>query len=578
MPRTPTTAITFGAGVALLLTLACTPAKDATKSLEPKPVRVLVPGSEFHGVHGITVRDDGQLFVGSVVGAATYQVDADSGKVSMFLPPPSGMADDLEFSPDGTQLAWTSFLLGKVHARTRAADGSEGEIKVLASGLPGANSIAYRADGRLFFTQVFAGDALWEADPNGIEPPRLIGENLGGLNGFDFGADGKLYGPLWFDHRVVSVDVDSGKVTTVADDFGTPAAVNFDSKGRLFVVDTERGEVVRLDLATRGKGGMASKTLVATVDPSIDNLAFSADDRLFITNMAHNAIYEIDPETGSSRTVVEGRLAMPAGLGLWRDGDRETLYLADTFAYRTVDTASGDVDDVILMHAKPGALEYPLSASVNDAHVLLTSWTSGTVQVLDRASGESIELMHGFNAPVAALELADGRIVVAEAGSSSLVLARALAGEQAVSSGDPAPRTTVIAELGLPVDMTHVRGQATKIYLTEAMAGVVSKIDIDTMERTVVVSDLAMPEGLDVLPDGRLVIAEVGLRRLIAVDPVSGEREVLATDLPIGLAGPEGTPPSFVPTGVAVGQSDVFVTSDINNSILAVALPARNHD
>ena len=166
---------------------------------DPKPPswsepEILVPGSAFHGVHGLTFDADDRLLAGSVVGQAIYLVDTETGAVETFEPAPLGMADDLEYSEDGT-LVWTSFLLGKTHSRSPG-----GEIVELASGLPGANSLAFRPDGRLFMTQVFAGDALWELGLDGREP-RLVAEGLGGLNGFDFGSDGGLYGPLWSNFR-----------------------------------------------------------------------------------------------------------------------------------------------------------------------------------------------------------------------------------------------------------------------------------------------------------------------------------------------------------------------------------------
>lgn len=70
---------------------------------------------------------------------------------------------------------------------------------------------------------------------------------MGGLNGFEFGPDDKLYGPLWFKGQVAKVDVDNAELTVVADGFKVPAAVNFDSKGNLWVVDTALGQLVRVD-------------------------------------------------------------------------------------------------------------------------------------------------------------------------------------------------------------------------------------------------------------------------------------------------------------------------------------------
>ena len=159
-------------------------------------------------------------------GAALYEVDRNSGTAKIAIPSREGMADDIAFAPDGT-MAWTGFLTGDLYSRK-----GDGPIKKLASGLPGINSLAYRKDGRLYATQVFLGDALYEIDVEGVKPPRMITEKMGGLNGFEFGPDDKLYGPLWFKGQVAKVDVDKAELTVVADGFKIPAAVNFRFQGQ----------------------------------------------------------------------------------------------------------------------------------------------------------------------------------------------------------------------------------------------------------------------------------------------------------------------------------------------------------
>ncbi|MBW2093109.1 MAG: hypothetical protein JRI34_13425, partial [Deltaproteobacteria bacterium] len=144
-------------------------------------IQILIPGSHFHGIHGITFDSQDNLYVGSVVGASIYKVDANTGKVNVFIGPPDGMADDLEFGPDG-RIYYTSFLQGKLHCKS-----ADGKVTVLAEGLPGINSLAFNKEGRLFATQVFAGDALYEIDLTGGKKTRKIAGPLGGLNGFDFG-------------------------------------------------------------------------------------------------------------------------------------------------------------------------------------------------------------------------------------------------------------------------------------------------------------------------------------------------------------------------------------------------------
>jgi hypothetical protein len=97
-------------------------------------VTKLVPGSAFHGVHGLGIDKAGRLFAGSVAGAALYEVDRASGTAKIAIPTPEGMADDIAFAPDGT-MAWTGFLTGDLYSRK-----GDGPIKKLASGLPGINS------------------------------------------------------------------------------------------------------------------------------------------------------------------------------------------------------------------------------------------------------------------------------------------------------------------------------------------------------------------------------------------------------------------------------------------------------
>src|SRR3954452_10406696 len=219
----------------------------ALASAQTYEVTKLVPGSAFHGVHGLGIDKSGRLFAGSVAGAAIYKVDRTKITAKIVVISPEGMADDIAFAPDGT-MAWTAFLMGDLYARK-----GDGPVKKLASGLPGINSLAYRKDGRLYATQVFLGDALYEIDPEGVKPARKIMENMGGLNGFEFGPDDKLYGPLWFKGQVAKVDVDKAELSVVADGFKVPAAVNFDSKGNLWVVDTAMGQLVRVDPATGAK-------------------------------------------------------------------------------------------------------------------------------------------------------------------------------------------------------------------------------------------------------------------------------------------------------------------------------------
>ena len=507
----------------------------------------LVPGSAFHGVHGLGIDKAGHLFADSVAGAALYEVDRTNGTAKIAIPSPEGMADDIAFAPDGT-MAWTGFLTGDLYSRK-----GDGPIKKLASGLPGINSLAYRKDGRLYATQVFLGDALYEIDVEGVKPPRMIMEKMGGLNGFEFGPDDRLYGPLWFKGQVAKVDVDKAELTVVADGFKIPAAVNFDSKGNLWVVDTALGQLVRVDPKT------GAKKMVAQLKPSLDNLAIDDKDRIFVSNMADNGIQEVDAETGAAKQVISGKLAVPGGIGVVSDGTKDTISVADVFAYRTVDGATGEVSEPARMHAAGVTLEYPMSATARGDEVILSSWFTGTVQVIDRKTGATREMMHDFKAPHDAIRLADGSILVNELGSKSLIRAGGEHGKD---------RNVLIGGLEGPVGL--VGGPKGDVYVTEAFAGQLSRV-ASNGEKTVIAKDLKMPEGIAMAPDGKLIMAEVGAKRLVEIDPQTGKLTEIAGNLPIGLPAAPGGLPTNIPTGVGVGASGtIYFSSDIENAIYRV--------
>ena len=210
-------------------------------------IQPLMPKTEVNGFNGLAFDSQGNLYGGVVQGSTTYKIDKETGEISTFILPPEGGADDLVFEPGG-RVFWTAFFLGKVFAR-----GADGKIVTLAEGLPGANAIARSKDGRVFFTQVFMGDALWELDLSGQKKNRKIAEKLGGLNAFQVHTDGFIYGPRWFKGDVVKINIETGEVTTVADGFQIPAAVKFDSKGNLYVIDNKAGELIRVDIKTGKK-------------------------------------------------------------------------------------------------------------------------------------------------------------------------------------------------------------------------------------------------------------------------------------------------------------------------------------
>jgi sugar lactone lactonase YvrE len=520
----------------------------------------LVPGSWFHGVHGLAFNKDDQLFAGSVIGQAIYRVQVDSGEVDRFIEPPTGMADDIAFAEDGT-MAWTAFLLGKVYIRK-----GNKTIEV-ANGLNGPNSLAFSKDGRLYVSEVFLGDALYEIDVKNVDKPdfksiprndlRRIADKLGGLNGFEISKnDGFLYGPLWFKGQAVKINLENGAVEVIASGFKIPAAANLDPQNpdNLYVVDTATGGIWSVSLTSK------AKKLVASLKSGLDNLAFDSRGRLFVSSMTDNGIYLVDKVTGASKTIVEGKLAIPSDIAVVTESGKEIVHVADVFSYRTVDGQNGTVNDVLRVHGDTHS--YPIGLSVGPKHVLLSSWFSMTVEKVDRKTGKLVATLSEFSAPVDALEANDGTLYVAELGSGNLVKV----------SPDGKTRTTVVKELRAPVALAQ--GPGNLIYVTEIAGGAVTQIDVATGARKVVADNLAGPEGIDVGPDGKLYVAEVGQKRVVAIDPATGTKTVIASNLDIGLAPYPGGPPALVPTGVAVAKSGtIYVSSDVRNAMYKLTPP-----
>ncbi len=319
-------------GLVVLVLAASLAQAIAAQGLLPSRVRVLVRGARIHGANGIMFGSDDRLHIASLFGREIVVMDPKTGKIIERLGPDVGVEgpDDLTFGPDGS-LYWTSLLTGEV-GRLSPAGVKTGQFVA-----PGVNPITFSDDGRLFVALCFLGDALYELDPDFGDQPRLIAENLGFLNGMDWGPDGYLYGPIFTQGRVVRINVDADPATieTVADGFGVPAAVKFDSRGRLHVVDQLAGEVLRVDTET------GDKEVIATIMPGLDNLAFDSQDRLFVSHAQDGSIFEVLPG-GTTPTVSKGGMIAPGGVAvLPRPHGGESVFVADLWSLREFNGRTG---------------------------------------------------------------------------------------------------------------------------------------------------------------------------------------------------------------------------------------------
>ncbi|MSO96866.1 MAG: hypothetical protein EXR11_01415 [Rhodospirillaceae bacterium] len=252
--------------------LGCCGILSTVEAAERWTLTTLVPGTPMHGINGLAWGPDGKLYGGSVMGQSVYRIDPKTGAVDTVVPGPDGEADDVALAADGT-LAWTAILAGEVRLKRPA-----GPVLVIAKNLKSPNPLVFDKSGRLFAGEIGPDSKLYELDVAGQKPPRLIVGGLDNLNSFEFGKDGRLYGPFWRSGILVAIDVSTGIVTKLAEGLGTPAAVNFDSKGRLISGDWNTGEVRRTDPVT-GKS-----EIITTLLPPLDNLAVGKDDMIYVSD------------------------------------------------------------------------------------------------------------------------------------------------------------------------------------------------------------------------------------------------------------------------------------------------------
>ena len=536
-----------GFGVALLAGCA---AQDPPETA-PWTVTVLAQGSPLHATNGMYFGPDGRLYVVSASSATVAAVDKESGEVLERWGPELGVRgpDDITFGADGSAY-WTEFSFGDVARRT-----PDGTISVIASPGRGVNPITFSDDGRLFVSRCALGHELFEIDPEGGGEPRLITDQLGpgcGLNGMDWGPDGRLYGPRPAGREAVRVDVDRGKFETVAADFRAPVALKFDSQHRLHVLDSGTGEVFRVDIET------GDKELVGQTAPSADNLAFDADDRLFVSSYAHSFILEVlGPE--ENRTVMAGGPSFPGGLAwLPGSGGAGRLFLADRRALRELDPRTGEeLHNVVGNNTDVGEA---MSAYPYGGQLLLGGAT--TVSIWDPVGDRLVQRFEGFEETSDVLALGDD-IIVSEYETGSVLRFNPAA---------PDDRAVLTSGLDEPAGLA---AHGDDLYVADRSGSLLQVLnDGERLDPPRVVAEgLAGPEGIAAGEDGALYVVEQEAGRVTQVDPETGAATPIAEGLRLDSLEQKSigvtTAVGFL-SDVTVGDGSLFVSSYAENRVYRI--------
>ncbi len=301
--RHVTRAAAVGAVLALLfLVTACAPPAEWPVGSGK------VPQAPPLFANGLGVSADGSVWVADLLGGQLVAADPDTGTITRRNGPWEGQdaPDDVAFLDDGSVLS-TGYLDGTLDQLR--PDGTATVVEQV----PGdANPVTVADDGTVY-VGTENGGALYEADLDPTTPLEVLATGQPELNGFDVGPDGDVYFPI----RSVSstlpgrfcaalgipcpsellgkirrYDPDTGTVTTVADGLSGPAALKFDGNGVLHVVEaTDPPRVATVDVGT------GDVTTLAELPPGfVDNLAFAADGRIFVSRFFGPELAVVHPE------------------------------------------------------------------------------------------------------------------------------------------------------------------------------------------------------------------------------------------------------------------------------------------
>lgn len=531
---------------------------------EKSTLKVLARGAALHGTNGIYFGPDDNLYIASFFGQNITVMNKQNGKILKQFGVGDGVLgpDDLVFHPDGKSFYFTDIITNFVGRMSL-----DGTLMGYQEVAPGVNPITFSDDGRLFVALDFQGDGLYELDPNLVEAPRAIVPYVAGtyplgfLNAFDFGPDGRLYGPSFLFKQIISVGVDGpstsdpyndGTAKVVADGFTYPVAAKFGPDGLLTVLD-QTGEIFKVNIDT------GEKTLLTTLEPGLDNLAFDKDGTLYVSNADFGWIVQILP-SGQARTISGGGMIGPMGVAVLQGSDKkDAVFVGDLFRMRQFNGLTGKEEEVFkgYLVAEPDKLTMPFAVQADGENLLVTSWFGEVVQVWSPQSDKFIK-EYSMVFPIDAVRV-KGEVVVSDLGLGGVVMA---------------DDYTLIAPLN---EASGLATDGVILWAADWLTGEIWQIDfngITPQTPVLVASGLSNPEGLAFEKEGSLVVVETGTSTLSRIDlsknPGSNVTTI-AENLELSAPG-LGAPNTWWFDGVAVGPSgDIYVAGGGANVIYRVS-------
>lgn len=502
---------------------------------------VLAEDTPLSGCNGAVIGPDGAMYVVHTGNNCTTRIDLKTGKASTYVPQSTGtfITDDLTVDDKGNlYITGTTPIVGEVYKVDK-----NGVKTVIASGLKAPNGIQYNTKtGRLFMTECFQGNRVFELDPNGAKEPRLmIKENVIAVpEGFGFDQKtNDLIVPDLKSGKILRIHPDTAEIKTVAEGFVTPVALKVGPDNKAYIVEMVTGGVYRLGLDGKNKEKLAQ------IAPGLDNLAITKDGKLYVTSYWDATVYEVATDgSGMFKEMFPKGINQTLGIAAING----KVYIGDAIMIR-------EVADGKYVKTKLNAWTHhgmPLTiglAKGPGGQLIWPDAVNNAAAIGDPVSGKFQAIAGGLNRPFG--PLVDGaRVLICEYGAGKIT---------EISLKDGAKKTLTEGLEG-PLALAKI---GNTLYVAEGRAGRVSQVDLATGKKQVFLTGLTGKPGA--LADdgaGNLLILDGAARRLIKVDPKTMAVSTVAENLPVTYSIVGSYPSVEFPPSMAVdGSGNIYMAT-----------------
>jgi sugar lactone lactonase YvrE len=504
-----------------------------------KAVR-LVKDTLFPGCNGATIGMDGALYIVHTGNGSTTRVDLKTMKATPFVLPYAGafITDDITSDDKGNFYSTgTTPIVGEVYRLDK-----NGVKTVIARGLTAPNGIQYnKRTGRLFTSECFQANRVFELDPTGAKEPRLlVKENVIPVpEGFGFDPDtNDLIIPDMGTGKILRVNPDSGDIKTIAEKFSAPIALKVGPDKMAYFPELG-GAVFRLSLDGQ------KREKLAQLPPGLDNLAITPEGRLFITGYWDATVYEVATDgSGKFKTLFPKGPNSVNGV-LFKNGK---LLISDAIMIRAVEKGKYVPTKLNAWAAHGMPLPIGLANGPGD-QVFWPDNVNNAVAIGDPAKGEFKAIAGDLKRPTAVLMSSDGsKVYVAEYAAGQIT-------EVSLTDGAKKP---LVTGLEGPLGVAAINNT---LYVAEAKPGRISKVDLATGNKEVFLAGVVgKPTALLNDGAGNLLVLDGASGRLFRIDPKNLKVSIVAENLPVAYTVLGSYPPVEFAGAMAISpKGDIYI-------------------